>query len=374
MLVTFDEIKNEIYSLLKVDSSDTSTIDASENTSIALRINQMQDAIIYDRGWEWRKRTLYATLRKPYSDGTITVTENSRTVTGSGTTFTDSMKIGFLCKGSRVYKIARVNSATSLTLSAPYDQATESGASYSIVFPDVILPHTVSAIVTVKVRGNEINVVDKAQLVGSRATRAIPNACAVEGGSDEDYYNTGSVAVTNGSTSVVGTGTTWTEDMEGMSFRVNEFSKPYIIKSVNSGTTLTLRDAYEGETGSGKSYAVAPKGSMILSFRASPDNYYSVEVEYLVASEKLVSGNAYSIIPNHTPLLHGSLYLAGPDFQNKNPVRIQQARADYERTLKQLRKEFKVVGNLRWTSPGELRARQSATTFDNPLSSNRRLA
>ena len=371
MLVTFDEIKNEIYSVLKVDASDVSTIDVSEAASVALRINQVQDGIFYDRGWEWRKRTLRLTLQKPYSTGTITVTENSRTVTGSGTTWTDSMKLGYLLKGSREYKIARVNSTTEVILSAPYDEATESGASYHFVFPDVILPHTVSAIVSVKVRDAFIDVVDKSQLVGSRANRSQPCECAVEGATDEAYYSEGTVTMTENSASVVGVGTTWTDDMEGRSFRVNEFSKPYIIKSVNSGVSITLRDLYEGASGS-KSYSIAPKGSMILSFRSSPDNYYSVEIEYLVASEKLVAGSGYSIIPNHTPLLHGSIWLAAIDFQNKNPVRIQQARADYERTLKQLRKEFKAIGNLKWTSQTEMNARSKASTLYNPLSSNRR--
>ncbi len=374
MIVTYDEIKNEVYRALQLDYSNAASIDTADATSIALRINQANDGIWYDRPWEFRKRTLAFTLRKPYATGTVSFTENSKTVTGSGTTWETTMRLGYIVKGNRYYKISRVNSTTELILEAPYDESTESGAAYKIVFTDYILPHTVSAIIDVKVREKSLEVMNKDQIVSSRACTGEPTVCAVQGITDEDYYNTGTVTVTLNSATVTGSGTTFTSDMEGRSFRANEFSKPYIVKSVDSTTQLTLKQVYEGATGAGKAYAIDPKGSLVLTFRNAPDNYFYTEVDFLLASEKLVSGSGYSLLPNHAPLLHGSVWIAAIDFINKNPVRIQQARADYERTLKQLRHSFKAISSVRWTSNEELRAKSAVNNDYNPLSSNRRWA
>lgn len=64
---------------------------------------------------------------------------------------------------------------------------------------------------------------------------------------------TGSVAVTNGSTTVTGTGTNFTTALiAGDWVRVATDTIPYKIASVDSGTQLTLVSGYGGSTGSGK--------------------------------------------------------------------------------------------------------------------------
>lgn len=371
MLVTFSEIKDKVRRALKIDPDED--FDQLEDDDLEQRINQIQDAIVFDRAWGWRKQTFYLTTRKPEDTGMVTVTENSRTVTGSGTSWDDTMRIGYLVIGDENFKINRVNSSTELILEAPYPNSTQSGASYRIVFSDYILNQDISSIISVKLREKYLHVVDKDRLVRSRSTKHEPQECAIDGITREDWYNTGTVTLTANSASVTGSGTAWTTDLEGRTFRVNEFSKNYTIKSVNSATTLTLTEAYEGDAGAGKSYAIAPKGSMVLTFRHAPDAYYWVEIEVLIAPPKLVSATAYSIIPNHAPLLHGVIWLAVQDFKADNPVRIQQARADFERTMKQLRNSYKAISNVRWTSPKELRARVENRSVFNPLESNRRI-
>lgn len=69
-------------------------------------------------------------------------------------------------------------------------------------------------------------------------------------------YSTGTVAVTNGSTTVTGSGTAWTSDMIGQIFKGPD-SKNYIISAVGSTTELTLSSNYIGTTvASGGSYTV----------------------------------------------------------------------------------------------------------------------
>jgi hypothetical protein len=53
-------------------------------------------------------------------------------------------------------------------------------------------------------------------------------------------YNTGLATVTNGSTAVNGTGTTWTSSMIGLQFRVGYNTPIYTITAVNSPTSITL--------------------------------------------------------------------------------------------------------------------------------------
>lgn len=71
-------------------------------------------------------------------------------------------------------------------------------------------------------------------------------------------YSTGTVSVTNGSKIVTGSGTTWNTLVDaGMLLHIGS-ERVYVVASIDSTTQLTLRDAYEGTGGSGKSYTLNP--------------------------------------------------------------------------------------------------------------------
>jgi hypothetical protein len=67
-------------------------------------------------------------------------------------------------------------------------------------------------------------------------------------------YATGSVAISNDGTGVVGTGTTWTAAMIGQSILLEDFW--YEITAVADGTHLTIGSAYLGTTLSGATYTI----------------------------------------------------------------------------------------------------------------------
>ncbi|KEP68441.1 hypothetical protein DL1_12000 [Thioclava dalianensis] len=69
-----------------------------------------------------------------YKTGTISVTDGSTAVTGSGTGWVDEILAGWLLRDPSgvAYEIASVNSDTSITLATPYLGVTGSGKSYSI--------------------------------------------------------------------------------------------------------------------------------------------------------------------------------------------------------------------------------------------------
>ena len=72
------------------------------------------------------------TIPAPYDTGTVSVVTGSTTVSGSGTTWTLGMRYRHLKLESTWYEISEVNSATSLQLSHPVKEDTDTGLGYTI--------------------------------------------------------------------------------------------------------------------------------------------------------------------------------------------------------------------------------------------------
>ncbi len=68
-------------------------------------------------------------------------------------------------------------------------------------------------------------------------------------------YNIGTVAGTQGSTTVVGVGTTWTSGMNGFMLRIDNQGEYYQVTFVDA-THITLDRGYEGPTASGLAYRI----------------------------------------------------------------------------------------------------------------------
>lgn len=73
------------------------------------------------------------------------------------------------------------------------------------------------------------------------------------------WYRTGTVAVTNGQTAVVGTGTDWAaaKVAAGDSISLPD-GRDYEVQSVNSATSITLTTAYLGANAAGAAYQIKP--------------------------------------------------------------------------------------------------------------------
>lgn len=77
-------------------------------------------------------------------------------------------------------------------------------------------------------------------------------------------YTTGTIAATNGSTTITGSGTTWTSPMIGRFLRITASNTAasagdevwYEITAVASATSATIRKAYNGTTMSGGAYII----------------------------------------------------------------------------------------------------------------------
>lgn len=98
-------------------------------------------------------------------------------------------------------------------------------------------------------------------------------------GARKATYNTGTVAVTNGSKTVTGTGTSWNANVEkGMFLTVG--GVPYVVSTVDSDTQVTIDREFAASTASGQSYTAASLTTASGDIRSGP---------YAAAGERLIS-------------------------------------------------------------------------------------
>lgn len=111
-------------------------------------LNQAFQRIAYALPWDEMVTEQKIVTVAPYTTGTVTFTNGSAVVTGSGTTFAAAVagrKIA-LALGGPYYRILTRDSATQVTLTENYAEATVSGASYTIFQDEYDLAATTHSI------------------------------------------------------------------------------------------------------------------------------------------------------------------------------------------------------------------------------------
>ena len=205
-----------------------------------------------------RKRVLYGKPDKfvestsTPGNGTVSVVNGSPIVTGSGTHWKEELAkdeefTGSLLKvqgDSTAYTIMSVVSDSKLVLSRQYDGVSRSGVPY----------------MTCKDKFGQLH--DQlAYLVsgGPGTTKMAYRSMPVPA------YDSGTVEIKRGDTTVKGTGTNWTPELVGLNFQIYVNEPVYTIKAVNSYTQLTLDRKYTGTPVVGSNYqifaALMPTGS-----------------------------------------------------------------------------------------------------------------
>lgn len=120
-------------------------------------------------------------------------------------------------------------------------------------------------------------------------------------------YATGTLAATQGSTAVTGTGTTWTAAMTGRMIRIADRSEFYTFTRTGD-TTGTLDRGYEGDTGTGLSYRIdqnifaLPDGLLILKGVAPLDGTAPLEVMSLARLNAIAPGRRTYGAPSYAAL------------------------------------------------------------------------
>lgn len=120
------------------------------------------------------------------------------------------------------------------------------------------------------------------------------------------WYRTGTIALTNGSTTVTGSGTAFIANAQIGEALVAPDGRVYEITNIPSDTSLTISPAYLGSTASGQAYAIAPLRGRIAQLLS--------ETSSLLSSFATVrDGIGAGLFPDGTQALPGLRFAADQD-------------------------------------------------------------
>lgn len=289
--------------------------------------------------WASEYREGWLPLVAVYSGGTVTVTLDSRTVTGASTTFTSAM-VGrkFLGPDNAYYKIAAYVSATELTLTQPYQSASTSGASYQIwkdeyvLYPDV---YSVVDFINYSVPQQLVEDTNKhGRLLNPRSTaNRSPAVFSVLGRSRvSGSYSTGTLSGTIATRTLTGSGTSWLSNLEpGYEIKVTVglITYYYHVDTVDSDTQVTIREYVVATISAATTYSAAGRNALIVRFTA-PASQSVVSYGYFAKTYSLLNDDDEDWILELYPHVVQA-GVAKYDFIDKNdPTRAAQASQIYE--------------------------------------------
>ena len=264
----------------------------------AFRIRQLFAAEYNKKGWAFLRREGVARFGGGYDDGTLSVTQDSRTVTLTGGTFpTDctGWRIGPTTSETEIYTIAARNSDTQVTLDRPYEGDTDSGLAYSMYDPYGILPADYAMMISAVLEhdGRQLGhasfpeprgIWPKPLLFGNAyvAMHASPTT--------EARYSTGTVTITAGSATVTLSGGTWPEWIVGRHLKFENETALYKVSSRDSDTQVTLDRDYGGvNAGSGKSYRLDPPGCLRVEMTYPQEDQCALKIIYFAQPQEPVN-------------------------------------------------------------------------------------
>lgn len=308
------------------------------------RINGIRADIVsrFSGRWASLYREGWLPLVAVYSTGTVAVTVDSRTVTGSSTVWTSAM-VGrkFLGPDNMYYKIAAVASNTSLTLTEPYQSATvASGGAYQIwkdeytLYPDVFsLIDFVNYIEPNQMR--EYTNKQSRSLQPRPTANETPRYYQIIGRKNLANYSTGTISGTINTRTITGSGTSWIDNLlpgSKILVTVSNTEYCYHVDTVDSDTQVTVREYVAATISAGTSYTGRSHNALVVKF-LNPSSQTMVNYAYYSKVYPLVSDNDEDWLLELYPhlVINGVLQW---DYLDKNdPVRASQAAQLFENQL-----------------------------------------
>lgn len=298
--------------------------------------------------WYWWRREWYLATVASYSTGTVAVTGDGYTVTGTSTAWTYQMNGSKIEVGNTTvqaaatdfYRIRKVVSATSLILEHPYRGSTATGQSYIIYKDEFGLRYDVDRINLWRIPSTPQRVVRFFQDelynwdANPRAT-GTPYVYRPLGTTKIPYYDLGTASVSN--TTIVGLSTAASADATfiGRFFRVDGESRTYEIASVPAKTRFKTLETYGGgKITSGNTYTIDPPGTPLVQLYPIPVTKIYMVYEYQKLPKQLYSDNDQPEIPDkwHEVLVKGAWWTLLKQL-NRSQEEIQAAKADYEQYI-----------------------------------------
>lgn len=311
-MLDLGDLKADLYQLIGVNANSART---DIQTAVSGAIRRGTEYFVNHGDWGFLHQltdVVYIPIGVPYETGTVTVTIDSKAVTGSGTTFTKDMEGSFLLIGdTESYEIQSYVSATSITLSIPYQSATASAQTYSIYkrfYPlplNLVRPLATQCKLQTPGSNTEIPLAYLADAsFADRLQTGSPQWFGIQGNSRRgDYYNTGTVTIaTSGTTSTwtVSSGTLPT-DIVDREVRIVGESNAYRIATRGGATTFTTYQTYFNPADatsviSTASYAITPKDTKLIGFSHIADERRIFSMPYIRYPDEMIASTDISPI------------------------------------------------------------------------------
>lgn len=303
------EIKTQVGDLTGFDSTD-STVSAR----LLRFINDVRREIYRENDWDFAIRRYQINLPDDYSTGTVSINQDSRVVTGSGTSFTSDMEGRYIHfahdsnSQEEWYKIASVTSSTELILDATFVDESISDEDFLIRKVYHRIPGSVQKLDQVR-KFTSPRRLEK--ISTARMYEYYSNLNLVSGQrrfimsgiyGKEDTYSTGTVTATTGSKTVSGSGTSWLGNViPGDKLTLN--GTEYYVENVDSDTSITLYQKLLSDYSSASYTLTSDPDSLMIRFDYQADGRTLLDIEYYEKCFPLLGDNDEDYVLRNYPEL-----------------------------------------------------------------------
>lgn len=287
-------------------------------------------------------------LVAPITTGTVAITNGSKTVAGTGTTFTLLM-VGRKLRvagDNAFYRIAAFVSTTEITLENNFLEPTVTTATFSIFKDEYKLPADLSKYKVLRQISQQQSLVDIEPTAfdifePSPTAEGSPNFSILHG-SKLDINTIGTVAGSSGASVLTGTNTTWTT-VEGLGrgTKITVGTVTFTVKSVESNTSLTIYENIPTTISSGTALTIL-LDNLIIQLFSIPDDDELIVFKYQRLAYPLIDDTD---IPDMPDDWHHILVTAGTIWawatKDKSEATKQEAKFD-----RQKREMWKRIGHI----------------------------
>lgn len=312
-MLNFSDIKTD---LLRMAGSQENSARSDILTAVKTAINRAQEDFCLYADWDFLETLsdrVCIPLSAPYETGTVTATQDSKTITGSGTTFTRNMEGQYITIGSsEFYEIKTFVSATSLTLAIPFQGTTVADEEFVIYRRFYDLPLNFLRVsardAKLSTPGSSSETVISCHRDASftdQIKSGMPTWFGIVGNQrNKDYFNTGTTTIATASTISSWTISTGTlpSDIVDREARVKGESRPYYINAATNSSVFTTYNTYVNPSNqtntlsTASNYAITPQETMQIGFSNVPDQRYIFWLPYIKKIDDLILDSDISTI------------------------------------------------------------------------------
>jgi len=280
------------------DDANTSTNVNGVSARLTRDVNRISSQIWDGFRWSFRWRNYRIVTDIDYTTGTVTATNGSRTVTGSGTTFLSTHKNWHICFDAdsvkNWYKVRQFTSATQIELDVPYQGTTGSSKAYTLRHFDYVLPTEIwdFGSIAITSAGKPLDIVDPSSLdiIGPLSSGYPVAASIYSSDSDPTTYSTGTISGTINTSTVTGSGTSWLDNVyPGDLMTIGPTT--YTVFAVNTDTEIILYNKQQVTSAASTTYTITRQFGRILRIMWPSNQRYVLDIRALRKYAPLVNSN-----------------------------------------------------------------------------------